>query len=53
MGERSGGSAEIQPQVMKAQHAVVTAGEEMRAKLGSVQGGKKSARFSHNNHQPL
>lgn len=53
MGECSGGSAEIQPQVMKAQHAVVTAGEEMWAKLGSVQGGKKSAPFSHNNHQTL
>lgn len=30
MGECSGGSAEIQPQVMKAQHTVVTAGEEMQ-----------------------
>lgn len=51
MGECSGGFAEIQPQVMKAQHSVVTAGEEMQAKLSSVQGGKKSAWFSHNNYQ--
>lgn len=31
MGECSGDSAEIQPQVMKAQRVVVTAGEEMQA----------------------
>lgn len=31
MGECSGCSAEIQSQVMKAQHAVVTAGEEIQA----------------------